>query len=698
MPDRFSGDRAMQAPGQRSSEQEPMDQRKTADETREHAGLQPEGAPASARSGSVRGAKAWRDGKQAERASERSSTPRQSALVKLESMLARLDKPWTVLREKETGGSGRALGVAFVGLHPERGIALIDVEPARPSHAVAGLRVALLRAQNVGFTVREPRIVPVVLSRGEIPNFAARIEAAFAEMPRCAIQNRDWPDLAVASLVAEHPQLVLLERRSKAAPSAPSSSSKPETAKRAEPPPITVERDAPQRFKDSGASREEVRPAAAQARDLAPGGEARRANGSSAYPSLLRRPDIQPPHIDSSQLDMSPLMRNLKPRRVDPQSRPEQSRPTAREQPDPSPPEIRDAAGDEPVPSAPTARVIAMDRMFDPAWNPSYPPPSSRRGRGWAVAGALCAMLAVLVVLPPQAIGPASSIRSTAEAPAQHADNQGETAVQPTPFTTGQGVLGERPELREPSAPPDLHAKTAQQAPPKEGAPPAPATIDIKPPAPPAAVPTEAARPAPDKKAASAATAPAGTGAPSKAASADAANDRANSAVMKPVRKKPSSASARPSPAARKAAPKDNQKTKELQEARGGAASPPPAARRSAPKASQKTKDPQEASSGLTLPPPAVRQRAPTEDEKAQGGQDTSGETKYVEGREPRVLGTITSPSADSADVPQRNDALQGNPDTRPAPRGPLSPATDFSITPEGVMAPSGVVMPFDRQ
>ena len=676
MPDRFSGDRATQAPGQRSSEAEPMDRRKTADGAREHDGMQPETAPASARSNSARGAKAWSEGKQTERTSERSSTLGQSALPKLESMLAKLDKPWTVLHAKEAGSSVRSPGgLAFIGLHPEKGIALIDVEPARPSHAVAGLRVALLRAQNAGFTVREPPIVPVVLSRGEIPNFMARIEAAFAEMPRCAIQNRDWPELAVDCLTAENAQLVRLERRPKAAPSAPAPS-KPEAAKRAEAPPITVERDAPERGKGSGNSQQEAHAAAAPRRDPAAGGEARHANGSSAYPSLLRRPDIEPPRIDSSQLDMSRMMRSLKPpptdtTRTDTKSRPEQSRPTARE-PDPSP-EIRDAASDGSVPP-PKARVIPLDRMFDPAWNPSYPPPSRGRGRGWTVVGALFVMLAALVVLPPQAIGPASSIRSTADAPAQHGESRGDAALQPPRFATGQGsALGERLDLRELAPPPDQHAMKEQEPPLKEGTPPAPATANMKPPI---AAPTEAARPAPDTNAANVAKGPAESRAPSKAASAEATKDRANATLAKPVQKKPSSASARPAPAARKSAPKDSQKAKDLQEA----------------------------SSGMALPSPTARKPAPKSDKQAQDGQDTSGAMTYVEGREPRILGTITSPSsADSAYAPQGNDVPQGsdahaNIEARPAARGPLSPATDFSITPEGVMAPSGVVMPFDRQ
>jgi hypothetical protein len=720
MPDRFSGDRATQAPVQRSSEKEPMDERKAADGAREHDGMQPEAASASARSGNARGAKAWREGKQAERASEGSSTPRQSALAKLELMLAKLDKPWTILRERQAGSNGRALGVAFVGLHPEKGIALIDVEPARPSHAVAGLRVALLRAQSAGFTVREPPIVPVVLSRDEIPNLAGRIEAAFAEMRRCAIQNRDWPDLAVASLTAEHPQLVLVERRPKAAPAAPSSS-RPEAAKRAERPPITVEherptitveRDARGRGKGSSTSQEEARPAAAaQRRDPAPGGEVRRANGSSAYPSLLRRPNVEPPRIDAAQLDMSRLMRNLKPPRTDirrtdtpradTQSRPNENRPPEREQHGSSP-EIRDATGGGPVPPPPTARVIALDRIFDPEWNPTYPP-NRRGGRGWTIAGAISAMLAVLVVLPPQAIGPGSSIHPTADA-ALHSDSEGKAAVQPPRFATGQGLmLGERPELREPAPPQDQHAMTAQEPRPKEGVPPAPAMVDVKPPA---MAPSEAVRPAPDTNVANAAKEPAETRAPAKTASAEGAGDRASPAATKPVQRKPSSASARPSPAARKSAPKDSQKAKELQEASGGAALPSPAARTSASKGSQKAKDLKEASSGIGLPLPGVRNPAQTDDKKAQGGQDTSGEMKYVEGREPRILGTITStPSADSADVPrgndvtrENNDVPQGNMETRPISRGPLSPATDFSITPEGVMAPSGVVMPFDRQ
>jgi hypothetical protein len=363
---------------------------------------------------------------------------------------------------------------------------------------------------------------------------------------------------------------------------------------------------------------------------------------------------------------MSRMMRNLKPRRIDTQSRPEQSRPTARE-PDP-PPKIRDAAGDGPAPPPPKARVVPLDRIFDSEWNPTYPP-SRGRGRGWTVVGALAIMLATLVVLPPQAIGPASSIRSTADTPAPHFDSEGKAAVQPPRFATGQGsMLGEQPDLREPAPPQDQHAITAQEAPPKERAQPAPATVDIKPPA---AAPAETAPPAPDTNVANAAKEPAEIRAPSKAASAEGTGDRASPAATKPVQKKSSSASARPAPAVRKSAPRDSQKAKALQEA----------------------------SRAMALPSPTARKPAPKDDKKAQDGQDTSGAMTYVEGREPRILGTITSPpSADGGNPPQGNGDPQGSMEAQPVPRGPLSPATDFSITPEGVMAPSGVVMPFDRQ
>jgi hypothetical protein len=277
-------------------------------------------------------------------------------------------------------------------------------------------------------------------------------------------------------------------------------------------------------------------------------------------------------------------------------------------------------------------------------------------------------MLATLVVLPPQAIGPASSIRSTADTPAPHFDSEGKAAVQPPRFATGQGsMLGERPDLREPAPRQDQHAITAQEAPPKEGSPPAPAAV-IKPPA---GAPSQAVRPAPDTNVANAAKEPAETRVPSKAASAEGTGDRASPAATKPVQKKSSSASARPAPAVRKSAPRDSQKAKALQEA----------------------------SRAMALPSPTARKPAPKDDKKAQDGQDTSGAMTYVEGREPRILGTITSaPSADGGNPPQGNGGPQGSMEAQPVSRGPLSPATDFSITPEGVMAPSGVVMPFDRQ
>jgi len=608
-------------------------------------------------------------GNQTEHASARPSTPRPSPAAKLEAALASLDKPWTILRAKEAETGGRT-GAAFIGLHPEKGIALIDLEPARPSHAVAGLRVALIRAQNAGFTVREPPIVPVVLSRDEISSLAARLDAAFAELPRCAIQNRDWPDLAVASLTAEHAQLVPLARRPKAAPAA---AAKPETAKRAEPSPITVQRDELQRGKDAGNAPREGRPAAPR-RDQAPG-DARPANGSSVYPSLLRRPDIEPPAIDSSQLDVSRMMRNLKPRRIDAARSPEQSkveplRPERNHSNEQerlgSSPKLR-AASDANAPP-PQARVAAGERIFEPEWNPTYPAASAKRGRGkvWTAVGALSAMLAVLVVLPPQATGPVSSIRSTADAPAQPSERPDDAAVQTPHFATGQGSpLGDQPSSSAPLSRQEQQVMKAQDLPlPKEEPPTAPAVADAKPPA---AAPTAATLPAPRKHGAKGAAerADTGAGAPAQTAAAEATKDRTSAAAAKPRQKKLSSATSRPPSVARKPAPKDGQKPQPLEEASGA----------------------------IGLPPATALKPVPKEGKTAQDAPEASGTMTYVEGREPRILGTITGPAAaDGAAAPQ------ANPEARPAPPGPLSPATDFSITPQGVMAPSGVVMPFDRQ
>ncbi len=71
----------------------------------------------------------------------------------------------------------------------------------------------------------------------------------------------------------------------------------------------------------------------------------------------------------------------------------------------------------------------------------------------------------------------------------------------------------------------------------------------------------------------------------------------------------------------------------------------------------------------------------------------TVGGTTYVEGREPRTLGNLAQP-AQITSTPPADQGPTNQTNQKPGNALP-PPATDFSITPTGIMTPSGVVTPF---
>lgn len=134
------------------------------------------------------------------RPTDSSGTPRQRTLVALGAALGTLPAPWRVLRDNGSPADGSSLGASFIALHPQRGIALIDLAPARPRAAVGPLRMLLSRTGKPIFTAREPPIVPILLAREEIAQAATRVEAAFAELAPCAIRDPAWPQAAIAAI------------------------------------------------------------------------------------------------------------------------------------------------------------------------------------------------------------------------------------------------------------------------------------------------------------------------------------------------------------------------------------------------------------------------------------------------------------------------------------------------------------------
>ena len=133
----------------------------------------------------------------------------------LGAALAALPQPWKVFRK---GGfssfeqPGEIYGGIYIALHPAKGIVLADMAPAQPGLAIARLRVLLRQTGLPAFAEREPPLVALALTRGELPTLAARLDEAFAAAGPCGIADPDWTAAAVNALATRFPHLRPVQR------------------------------------------------------------------------------------------------------------------------------------------------------------------------------------------------------------------------------------------------------------------------------------------------------------------------------------------------------------------------------------------------------------------------------------------------------------------------------------------------------
>lgn len=237
-------------------------------------------------------------------------TPRRRALNALGTVLGTLPAPWRVLRDASPSGEGAGLGVRFMALHPNFGIALVDLAPARPKAALAPLRALLTRGNGAIFTTREPPIASVLLARDELPLAAARVEASLAELPPSGIANPTWPEIAIALVTASYPHMMPTDgdRRAIAASayaSPPNPTQRaPEAPAEAPPPRREAARTAPASAAAAAppaATRESAAPAARPAAaPPSPAPETPERAAASVSPGM---PPIDLPRIEVPQLD-----------------------------------------------------------------------------------------------------------------------------------------------------------------------------------------------------------------------------------------------------------------------------------------------------------------------------------------------------------------------------------------------------------
>jgi hypothetical protein len=115
------------------------------------------------------------------------------ALAKqLAATLAGLAGPCGALRSQLVAAAEGPPWVKYVLFDAERGIALLDFAPARPSRGIAPLKAFLAESGFAGRYRGELPVVAIALAPGEIPLVAERIAATFAAAPPCTIADTSW--------------------------------------------------------------------------------------------------------------------------------------------------------------------------------------------------------------------------------------------------------------------------------------------------------------------------------------------------------------------------------------------------------------------------------------------------------------------------------------------------------------------------
>jgi hypothetical protein len=122
------------------------------------------------------------------------------AIVK--AALLALDADWMALADLLIGDGDDEVVADFVLLHPQRGIALIDVAPRYGGDPAGGFR-KFLEHQDFGqFFPGFLPIVALVIRPEDAPQLASRLDASLGALPPLSIAEPDWAEMVNTLLVA----------------------------------------------------------------------------------------------------------------------------------------------------------------------------------------------------------------------------------------------------------------------------------------------------------------------------------------------------------------------------------------------------------------------------------------------------------------------------------------------------------------
>lgn len=153
--------------------------------------------------------------------------PADPAWGELDGMLAGLPDDWTVLRERRVGGLHGAYA-DFVLVHPQIGVAVVDLVPGDPQPAVDALRRHLGRERFSEFYQGFLPVVGLSIADAEIASVGDRLAEAFERLPELDIADGEWAEAVV--------ELLLTPQDMTMASIAPGAAAEPPP--RPEPPPV----------------------------------------------------------------------------------------------------------------------------------------------------------------------------------------------------------------------------------------------------------------------------------------------------------------------------------------------------------------------------------------------------------------------------------------------------------------------------
>ncbi len=129
--------------------------------------------------------------------------------------LAQLPEPWVVFRQNAfspiDGAAGAVYGGIYIALHPDKGVALIDLAPAEPATAEPGLRTVLHGAGLAPPTVEKLPVVALALTPDEVDTMGARLVGSLAAT-RGEIAEAGWMERVIAALALRFPHLREVQR------------------------------------------------------------------------------------------------------------------------------------------------------------------------------------------------------------------------------------------------------------------------------------------------------------------------------------------------------------------------------------------------------------------------------------------------------------------------------------------------------